>query len=419
MGRVVGGGVLQLMDDPALAHQHAKGCHCKKSGCLKKYCECFQAGIVCGPNCKCLDCRNCDGDDALEEVRRLASNKKARRIVPGLPVPIGTGAGSGTGTGASNGLSTAALQVSAPSGVSARLFTPPSGPASALSPNTSGRSMRSNRNRDHPPAASPSVATKGSPPRGAVVADGLPIVETPSAGTGAVGGSASKAAKKSGKPRGGDTGADTSAGPSGSAGQPSHGAPPVALSAIVTNDHDLYLRHGAVSMGSNMPVVLPQRRVTDTKALGWLVKAPRHRTFGLKNPRLPDHTVTSVFSYMTNDELYNSSLVCTSWAALAMDGEVWNWEGVESCNVPLTPAFDLAFKASPGRRFAIEASLTSPFGSPLMPTLGSSMTTAMLSLESPLRLHESLQARLHKRATALLADGELDKPVGQQQCPAA
>ena len=54
MGRVVVGGVLQLMDDPALAHQHAKGCHCKKSGCLKKYCECFQAGIVCGPNCKCL-----------------------------------------------------------------------------------------------------------------------------------------------------------------------------------------------------------------------------------------------------------------------------------------------------------------------------------------------------------------------------
>ncbi|EAR90536.1 tesmin TSO1-like CXC domain protein (macronuclear) [Tetrahymena thermophila SB210] len=45
--------------------QMKKGCNCRKTKCLKKYCECFNAGTYCNNMCKCDSCENHPRNAAL------------------------------------------------------------------------------------------------------------------------------------------------------------------------------------------------------------------------------------------------------------------------------------------------------------------------------------------------------------------
>jgi protein lin-54 len=38
-------------------------CNCKKSKCLKLYCDCFAYGLGCGPECNCNDCANIEDNE--------------------------------------------------------------------------------------------------------------------------------------------------------------------------------------------------------------------------------------------------------------------------------------------------------------------------------------------------------------------
>lgn len=54
--------------------------------CLKKYCDCFQAGLVCLAECKCVTCKNFEGSDvrarvlAGEEVEGVKHRRTSHRL---------------------------------------------------------------------------------------------------------------------------------------------------------------------------------------------------------------------------------------------------------------------------------------------------------------------------------------------------
>lgn len=273
---------LNLVSDNPAQSNHSMGCRCKKSECLKKYCECFQAGVFCAGKCKCKNCSNFAGSQKLIDKRRKMKDVRGAEIAMRAAEEAWKGQSGGRKPPSHPQIPSSSTPISSrrpqiPGMMRASPDTRPSSSQIAPRPHYMGQSFihrPSNMNFSPLGVVTPGYTSSSHGQR-------IP----------------------------------TSAGPT-AAGEPAtvHGT----KRSVNKITPSMAPRTPAVRLQFD-PSSSRKRRKKGNQ------DEETYPYFGPKVPEQPKTTALAVFSFLSNDDVYKAALVCKTWKALAEDGELWQF----------------------------------------------------------------------------------------------
>jgi hypothetical protein len=269
--------------NPSPSQSHNMGCKCKKSLCLKKYCECFEAGVICSDRCKCIECQNFVGSQQLIDRRRKIKDHRGAELAMQSSHDVWK---RGIHTGMRNAAH--GHHTSMPS------------PAAHLG--------------QHPGALMYSMSMI-SPPPGGMHPGALPHHFM---------------------------------------GRSPMMMPPIGYHSIgmhqpitpysVNESHSQMLRNMNNNRNRPIPSHFQPKQISKAKTTAKTrkgfnphLKKKQDREdenkmsyFGQNNASQTKTTALTVFSFLSNDDIYNASLVCHVWTKLSLDEELWQFEEATS-----------------------------------------------------------------------------------------